>query len=221
MVEIIENLKDIFLFHGLDKKDAEDLTKNVEIEVCDYHRGDLIFTPQSYSPKIGFVFEGECEVRCKTTDGKTILNLIKVGESFGILAALGEKEFPTEIYAKRNSKIGFIRSKDLIRLIEESGTVAMNVIKFLAGRVSFLNRKLNTVTKNSVEKKLASYIYSRYRSENTLSIPFNLKKCSESISAGRASVYRSLENLKSKGYISAENKKINIINLQSLEDFLK
>ncbi len=115
----------------------------------------------------------------------------------------------------------FIDGSDLILLINRSGTVAMNVIGFLAERVAFLNRKINTVTKTGVEKKLASYLLSKAHTVDRNEFEFNFKKCAESISAGRASVYRALNSLKSRGYIEAENRIIKILDIKSMEDLLK
>ena len=218
---ILEFLKNIFLFSGVDDETIDNLSQSVDFEIIKYSRSQSIFTPESYSQKIGFVYEGECEVRCRSAGGKALLNLIKKGESFGILAALGKTEFPTEIYARKNSTVIFMNKDGLISLINSSPKIAMNVISFLADRVAFLNKKINIVTKSNVEKKLASYLISRYKNEGKSSLEFNMKRCSESISVGRCSVYRAIENLKNKGYIEAENKIISILNFKELEKFAK
>lgn len=214
-------LKKIFLFRGTSDEEIDRLCDQVNFNLKSYSRGDKIYTPESYTSEIGFVYLGECEVRCCKSEGKTILNTIKVGDSFGILAALGKKEFPTEIYAKRNSSVLFLSSEDLLHLINSSPKIALNVIDFLSDKVTFLNKKINTVTKGCVDKKLAAYLITSYYENEKAPFEVNLKKCSESINAGRASVYRSLESLKSKGYIQAENKIITILNLKQLEDFSK
>lgn len=219
--KIKDFVKNMFLFQNLSNEEFEKLTSVIDFEKIKYSRGETIYSPTAHIPKIGFVFDGECEIICHKSDGKTILNSAKAGDSFGILAALGEKDFKTEIYSKKNTTVLFMDSTELINLIYSSPTVAMNVIKFLSGKVAFLNRKLNTISKSSVEKKLASYLLSRYRAEEKLNLTFNIKKCSESISAGRASVYRALESLKSKGYIQAEDKTVTIIDYKKLEEYTK
>jgi len=85
----------------------------------------------------------------------------------------------------------------------------------------FLNEKIETVTKVSVEKKLGSYLISKAKELKKSAFSLNLKKCAESIGAGRASVYRALKTLKTKGYIEAENKFVSIISIVNLEEFLK
>jgi len=209
------------LFKGIQSEKINSLLNEINFELHKFTRGEIIFTPDSYSAKIGFIYDGECEICCLKPEGKTILNTIKPGDSFGILAALGQKEFPTEIYAKKNTSVLFLSSEDLITLIKSSSAVALNVIEFLAGRVNFLNKKINTVTKTTVEKKLAAYLITRCKNECSTTFHFNFKKCGESINAGRASVYRAIENLKTKGYISAEKKNITIRNISTLEEFVK
>lgn len=213
--------KELFILQGLSDEEINEATETVKYEVKDFLRGEVIYSPTSYEKRIGFILLGECEVRSHRGDGKVILNILGVGDSFGILAVFKDEPFPTEVYARKNTSVLFVDGSDLISMIEHSGKVSLNVIRFLAERVSFLNGRINTVTKIGVDKKLASYLLSKQKKLGENVIEFNFKKCAETIGAGRASVYRALDSLVSKGYIEAENKIIKILDIKSLEDFIK
>ena len=222
VMSIKNYLKNTFLFSGIEDGMYECLIEKLDMRKVKYSRTEIIYSPKSFSTEVGFILSGECEIRQHASDsGKVILNTLHCGDSFGILAAFGKEVFPTEVYAKKNSEILFITSDSLTSLIRASSDVALNVIHFLSERVVFLNKRIEAATLGSVDKKLASYLLNLSARENTSTVSLNFKRCSETISAGRASVYRSIESLKNKGYIEAENKFIKILDKEKLEDFIK
>ena len=222
VIEIKEFIKQTFLFNNIDDAELEKLTRTLDYRVTEYSRGDVIYSPDSFCREVGFVLNGECEVLQHTSEGgKVILNTLGAGDSFGILAVFGEGDFPTEVQAKKKCRVLFLTGDAICSLVERSGSVAMNVIRFLTRRVNFLNQRLEATTLGSVDKKLASYLISQSEAEGSSVITLNYKRCSEIICAGRASVYRAIENLKTKGYIMAENKIITILDKDKMEDFIK
>ena len=198
------------------------MTAKISPYITEYQRGELIFSPSDKGGRVGFVVEGECEVlRDRSGENKVILNILKENDSFGVLSIFGDALFPTYVYSRKKCRICYISEEDTRRLIELSPRVAVNVIEFLANRVGFLNSRIETVTMTTVESKLASYLINKSETMDCLSFPFNMKRCSESISAGRSSVYRAIETLKSQGCIEAENKLIKILDIKKLEEFTK
>ena len=199
------------------------MTRLLAYDVREYPRGEMIYSPDEYKCEVGFVLSGECEVTQHAhDDGKIILNTLRVGDSFGVLAVFNpEERFPTQVYARKNSKILFIARDELMRMIEASPKVAMNVIEFLARRVSFLNRRIGTVSRSTVDSKLASFLLGESRRLSSDEMTLNMKRCSETIGAGRTSVYRSLKKLENSGYIAADSKIITIIDKCKLEELTK
>ena len=213
----------LFLFSGIEKMTVLELIKETAYEVKKYQRTKKIYTPTDFESKVGFVISGKCEVRRPDSPGPhVVINTLTEGDAFGILAIFGDRErFPTEIYATKNSTVLFIKKEEIIRLIRQSPDIAMNVISFMSSRISFLNERIATFSGSTVETKLARHILSRYQKEGKAEIIFNCKHCSEAISAGRASVYRSLLMLENEGLIKYGNKKITIIDPHGLERISK
>lgn len=219
MINLNEFFSKVFLFAGLPEEKLSAALSECEPELRSYRRGDIIYSPESFEKEIGFVYSGECEVKRRKCDGsELVLNSLKSGESFGILAVLSnEDEFPTVISAKSTVEVFFIKKSKLMRLIRHYPTVAMNVINFLTKKISFLNKKVATFSSESVEEKLRSFLLAEYKKCGATEFALNCKKCSEIISAGRASVYRGLDALTQTGLIKYENKKIFILDLNGLE----
>ena len=207
-----------FLFSGLSIDEIERYFCNREIEFKDYSRKEVIYSPHEYERKLGFVLKGECIVERIKADGSSVpLNIIQSGDSFGAFAVLtSEDEFPTRITARRDSKIAFISQADVMNLIETHSVVAMNVIRFLAGKISFFNKKIATFSSDSVVDKLAMYLLIEYRKFGA-ELALNCKKTAESLNIGRASLYRAISVLEQDGIIKSENKKIYILDQNGLE----
>ena len=214
-----EYFSKVFLFSGRPPEKLETALSECEPEIRIYQKGNLIYTPENYEKEIGFVYIGECEIKRRKTDGtEVVLNTLKVGDSFGILAVLSdEEEFPTVICARSSAQILFIKKSKLLRAVRHYPTLAMNVINFLTKKISFLNKKIATFSSESVEEKLRLYLIQESQKVGATEFSLNCKKCSEAISSGRASVYRGIDALVKAGLIKYENKKIIILDHHGLE----
>lgn len=205
----------LFPFIGTGAESLDRIISSLRYTEEEFKRGELVFCGES-SPAVGFIVEGECEVRQTKHDGSPVsLNRLIKGQSFGILSVFGKTDFPTEIYAKRNSTVMFICAEGFISLIHAYPEVSYRVISFLAGKVSFLNRKIRTMSGTRVEDRLASFLLSEYERHGEV-IPFNCKKTAETINSGRSSVYRALDSLSSLGLISYDNKSVKILDYEGL-----
>ena len=219
----MEILLDTFIFSSILPKDALNILSEINYEVKTFSNGDSIYSPSHYEKKIGFVLAGECVINKLKSDGSLVpLNVIKPGDSFGILAVLSCKnEYPTQIVASRNSEILFISQNDFFAVIKKHSEVAMNVISFLSEKISFLNSKISTFTSDNVEQKLASYLFSLCSKIEKNEFEFNRKRTAEIINTGRASLYRALDSLSNQKLISYDNKKIYILDPEGLERISK
>lgn len=215
-------LKDSFLFRDFHDTEYDRASTYFSGEVKLFERGQEIYSPNSYERKIGFVVSGECEVcRVKHDGGRVTLNAITRGGSFGISAVFSEEDFPTVIYAKRRSSVVFLTQEELLHLIDDFPAVALNIIKFQNEKIAFLNKKIETFSAGSAEKKLACYFLSELKARGTDIFELNRKKTSEILGIGRASLYRALDALVTNGVITCDAKKIYINDRVGLERIAK
>ena len=216
-------LKDSFLFSRLSSESLEIILQKYKFKTLEYKRGEVILSDENNGENLYFVLDGECEILRRKADGQSIsLNVLKTGESFGILAVFGTLEqFPTEVVARKYARVIQIEKKQVMRLVRRYPRISMNVINFLAQRVAFLNEKIATFSSDSITEKLARFILNEMKTEGNSDFIFNLKKCSEIIHAGRASVYRAIDSLSTLGIIKYENKKITVLDINGLERIKK
>ena len=204
-------LLETFLFSGFSADEIDALACKIEAETLTFERGQQLDLPFSEIKKIAFVLFGECEVM----SNKLVINTLKKGDSFGILSVFSNEAYPTHILAKNRCGILFLTKETLISLIECSPKAAMNVITFLAGRVTFLNHKVATLGSASVEEKCASYLKEQYNSFGDR-FAFPISSVARKIGAGRASLYRALDALEAKGILRHEDGTIQILQPENL-----
>jgi len=216
---LIDFLSEVFLFRSLSRETLNEIISEISPQIKEFSHKEAIYSPNDYEKKVGFIANGECVVEQLKNDGKTVpLNLLRVSDSFGIMAVLSdEPEFPTRVSAVKDTTVVFITKEKLLSVLERYPAVSVNLIYFLTEKISFLNKKISTFTSDTVEDKLSKFVLEEYRRLNSSEIPFNCQRAAKSISAGRASLYRAISSLCDSGVIRFENKKIYILDPKGLE----
>ena len=211
-----------FIFKGLTREVISELLEHIAVEETSYQKGDVIYSPDMFERKIGFVSSGECLVARQAGGTLVPLNTLQPHDSFGIVSVFSDRdEFPTLVKAKTSCTVIFFSSDAIHTLISKNPQVSLNVIEFMTHKINFLNDKIAAFSGGSVEEKLAGYILSLHKKHGKDEFDFNKKKSSEAINCGRASLYRAIDTLEATGYISFENKKIHINDLEGLERIIK
>ena len=206
-------LSKTFLFAGLSFEDIDRLPKKISSEALIFSKGERADLNFLESKKIAFVFSGECVVM----KDELVLNTLKKGDSFGILSVFSDEPYPTSVIAKKETKILFLNHDDLNMLITQLPAVSMNVIRFLAGRVTFLNQKVATLGGTTVEDKCIAFLREEYR-KNGAFIPFPISGVARKIRAGRASLYRALASLEKKDVLIYHDNAVEILHPDYIEN---
>lgn len=216
--EHLSFISSVFLFEGVDPDTVNEIVNTFDFTVKEFSKGDVIFSPESFQKKIGFVVRGECRVeKAREDECAVYLNTLLPPSSFGIMAALSSSsEYPTRIVASKSASVMFIGGDDLIAMIKKYPEISLNVIKFLTSRITFLNKKVATFSEKSTVQKLASYLLSRFR-EIGSTVKISRTTLASELGVGRASIYRDLDLLSEKGLIEINQKEIIIKCPEGLE----
>jgi CRP-like cAMP-binding protein len=204
-------LSKTFLMAGIEEKELSSLTCELKTQTIVCAKGDRIDLALAEEKRMGFVLSGQCEVTCD----KLVLNTLNKGDSFGILSIFSDEPYPTSIIAKKACRILLIEKDSLLSLIQESSKIAMNIILFLAGRVRFLSKKATVLGGSSAEEKCAAYLKEEYLKIGS-DFPFSATAVARKINVGRASLYRALTCLESKGVIQHKDNSIIILHPELL-----
>ena len=209
-------LQNFFPFQHISEHAIEQLSQKIQLDVRTFKKNECILSCEVHEKKIGFLLDGECAVYKTREKEDILLQNLKKNDSFGILTLFCDDEYPTLILAKKTTNVLFISKDDFLCLINANPQIAINVITFLSEKVSFLNKKIATLSGATVEEKVENYLLIQCKN-NGESFPFNAAAVAGQINIGRASLYRTLRKLEENGIIELSTKKIIIKNLLYFE----
>ena len=213
------DLKKIFLFEGVPDAQVKALLGRDDVQQGEFAKGESIYDPLHYQRCMGIVLHGSLEVYNTVGQRRVLLNVLAAGQTFGVATIFYDAGFyVSHIVAKTRCEVLFIPQEALKALFAQSSQAVQNYIAFLSGRIYFLNRKIDSFTKEGAEQRLAMYLADQAQSspEGFVELPFGMNKLAELLSIGRASLYRAEQALVEKGLIERKGRSIQILDLENL-----
>lgn len=211
---------DTFLFSGLTGEEKSALIPRLSYEIKAFRSGEVLTAAGKNSGRLGVLLCGKCSIfRCQKNGRRILLNELSAGGAFGLIGVVSEAPtFPTEVRAKRDTKVAFIDKADFSVLLSDT-KVAMNLLRFSVEKAALLNEKIAELTSNDVTQKLARYLLTVAKKSDNLPIPFSPVTAARTLSCGRASLYRAMETLKGENIVSYTDNTVSILDLNKLEGF--
>lgn len=146
-----------------------------------------------------------------------ILRAISPGTAFGVSILFSDEEPVSVIRAKGKAEALFLSPEAVWKLIELSTDFRMNYIRFLSGRIRFLNRRIACYTAGSAERRLALYLADLpEESPGRAYIDLPLSDLCEQLDIGRASLYRAFTKLTEAGLIERTDRHVRIFDRKAL-----
>ena len=197
------------IFKGVDFLQAAAIFERGGCVAIDFEDGDCILSPGENSHKAGIFLFGEA-VATTTDDSKNaLLRFFKTGDFFGIANLFTNEAYVSSIKAKKKCRVYFFTEQAIRDLLETDKTFLYNYLRFLSGRICYLNRKIRYLTAGSAERRLALYLSSF--GKETIELDASLSSLSELLDIGRASLYRAFDTLIADGYIQKNGRTIHLL----------
>jgi CRP-like cAMP-binding protein len=182
------------------------------LEVTRFEADRSIYTEESFRRSICFVLSGTAYAR----NGDVPLNSFGAGDCFGAAALFTDDErYVTDVYAKTACEVVFITDTQLTGLFYSYPKTAVNYISFLSDRIRFLNRKISAFTVPSVEMGIVQWIKLNCV-DGVCKVNGGYSALARQLNIGRASLYRTLEKLESRGATERNGRSIAVINNELL-----
>ena len=173
-------------------------------------KGTVVFDVFDYRNSLGFLLAGRIEVT-KPSSSRYSMNTLEKGSLFGSADLYDEDaEVVTVLTAASSCRIVFFPLGLLETLMREDSTVAFNYIRFLTGRVRFLNEKIYGLVSESARASLSHYIVQRVeRCGERLCVKpeGSISALAERLNIGRASLYARLTHLSGTGSLKEAEKR--------------
>jgi len=192
------------LFDAIPTKTLTALSKKCHIKNA--RKNTIVIMENDTSQSMFFILSGSVRAFQENEYGKEItLNELKEGQLFGELAWLCERPRCASIITNQDSKFLVINNSDLNNFFLEQPELMKNILLKLANQVASLSRHIETITLNSIQKKVmwAISTYGEKNNDNRLICKATHKDLANLIGSSRESVSRAIQELKSNGDIDA------------------
>ncbi len=204
-------LRESFLFRGFAEEEITTLVCLPGVEYVRYPAGVVLLPSNVTSPCLGILLRGGAVVEKHSGEGLLRMSELQPGALFGVAAlfACGEtREFPTRIIAQKNTAALLIPEDTLRTLMQANFRLTENYLRYLTGRIYFLNARIEELISPTVEQRVLLYL-----TQNAAggSITHGLTALAQALCISRASLYRALEKLERDGSIRRQGRSIEIV----------
>ena len=126
------------------------------------------------------------------------------------------RSFATEIRAVTPVTVWFVEGETVREYVRKYPDFAEAYIIFLSERIRFLNARIVDFTAQCADAKLAGYLLRRISEGSAFISRVNMSAVARSLDIGRASLYRSLDNLEEKGLIRKAENTVEVVDPEGL-----
>ena len=195
-------LSQFALFAGLTADELAGIAAACE-PAATYAKGEVIYRSEAFRHAIGLIVAGSVTVQRQAL----MMNRLHAGDMFGAAAVFDESDtYVTKITAEEPTQVIFLSQETLSALLLRYPKMAENYIRFLSGRIRFLNRKLAVLTTGSAENRLYQYLLAHTDESGNVTLPRSMVELAHTLNIGRSSLYRSLDALLEAGVLEREGR---------------
>ena len=210
--KIADMLSNHSIFSSLSKDKICTICDDPRCSIVSSVQGKNIINSSSQSSALGLILEGTVLVYRKGNGTPVLLQSLSEGKLFGASTLFSDStDYLTELKAGSNCSVFFIPSEIVTELIMSEPSFAIDYVTFLSGKIRFLNERLNELSAPSTLQKLASFLL---RGDERITV--SKVQLASVLGIGRASLYRALDELVERAYISTDEKAVTIIDRNGL-----
>ena len=186
------------------------LDEALALGVKAFPRGETICGPDTAERALGIVLEGRAEAVSSARE-QTVLAAFGPGGTFGAAALFGGDGYVSRVRAVTACTVLLLPEALLADWFARCPRMAVNYIAFLSGRVRFLNGKIAIFTQDSAQHRLYRWLRANCDEAGRLPEKLSMTKLAGTLSMGRTSLYRAMEELERAGLIVRDEKRIEVI----------
>lgn len=209
-------------FYGLTIQQIEEILSKTHHNTEKYHKEDIVHLAGETVEMLKIVVKGCVRGEIVDPSGKIFRmedicapRAIAPGFVFGSYNC-----FPVNVVANEDSEILCIPKESLKRLMRQNEVICSNMLNLLSDKTQYLALKIKSIFLQNIEGKIASFLLDIAHQKESLE--FELEKSqswlAERFNVARPSIARVFAEMKNKGYIIIEDRKVKIINQKGLRD---
>ena len=197
-------LEGCFLFRGFSHAEIEALLCTPGLICRRYAQGEVMLSPKSHAPVLMLLLKGAAVVEKRAGEGLLRMNELSPGALFGLASLFDVSHiFPTSVIAHKNAEVLTIPESALRDMMEQDFRLTENYIRYLTGRVHFLNERIEGLLYPSAEERVLLYLTQHAEGGRVTQGLTSLAQC---LGMSRASLYRALDKLEREGKLIREKR---------------
>ncbi|QOR35229.1 Crp/Fnr family transcriptional regulator [Clostridium sp. 'deep sea'] len=225
MNNLYHKLQKCCLFNNKTCLEIEKLLSKINYRTSCYNKNDVIFSACQKATTLGIIISGSVDVTKNYPSGKKALLISRkktydlIGED-SIFSTL--EDYPETFTANCSCEILLIAYNELLILLNNDKQLNLNLLTAISNYIIVLKKCTGILSLNSIQEKIAGYLYHEYLRTNSLviTLPFSKKDWAEHLNISRTSLSRELRALESLEIISFDSRVIKIINYKKLKQLL-
>jgi CRP-like cAMP-binding protein len=217
-IEYINNLKRSKIFQNITDKDIRKLLPCLKASVKKFKKNQIIFHQGDFIEKVGIILYGELKIeKIDFWGNSSILKILTNYEMFGEIYAFEKQPLEVSIISNTDSEILFINFNKIISPCESACTfhtqLIINLLKIFANKTAAMNKKIEILSKRSIEDKLLTYLksISLKTKNNEFSIPYNRQELADFLGVNRSALSKELIRLEKDGIIKYHKNNFKLI----------
>ncbi len=204
--EILRILSQHFLFSSCPPSLLESAAAGCCVK--DFTPGQVL-SQYDEPPSLCILLTGAAAVYTPGEENDFLLRELHAGDTFGVANLFAAAPTVTRVVAVRPTCALCMKEDTVRHLLENDSALSMRYIGFLSDRIRFLNRRIACLGAGSAANRLAAWLDAAAPEGITsFTLPLPLNRLADTLSLGRASLYRAFHELSSSGYLVRDGRSI-------------
>ncbi len=223
--ESLDKLQKYILFSGLSEQEVFMFLQFARPHILSLKEGETAKIPQSYAHMIYLALTGDVYIYTIDYDGnRSMIKYLNEGDTSGTLYSMIDyygTEF--EVFSKQDSEVLFIDPQFFYITDDRMATIQhkilVNLMATQRGIFMDISEHIACLSQRSIRDKLISFFRNCYIKGRSLKIdvPFSREELANYLAVDRASLSRSLSELKAEGIIDYNRNHFVILDRQKLQ----
>jgi CRP/FNR family cyclic AMP-dependent transcriptional regulator len=212
-------LSNIEIFQDLSHDELQEMDRQITMSTCE--PGRIFYMPEETGEVLFLLKKGRVQLyRISPNGKKLVVATLGPGTMFGEMSLVGQGMHNTFAEAVDACLLCVMSRSDVERLMREKPEVAFRFVEALGVRMTSLESRLEDIAFKSIPARLASLLLRLAVDEGNGNVVtgYTHQDLGEVLGTYRETVTQTLNDFKSEGLVRISRKKIELLDLDGLED---
>ncbi len=221
---VVDALTNLHLFQEIDKTELSNILEFFNADIKTYEKNAVVSHMWEPINRAGVILKGSVILKfLSSSGGEHRINKVMPNRIFGLSFACNPPSGDSvEVVAAEDSDILFLELSNLFTKptsSNEIGQVGINLLKELAGKNVFLNKKVEILSHHKIRDRVVVYLKSISKGKNSFRIPLNREEMASFLGVERSALSRELSKMQSEELISYSGNDFSLVDLDYFEEF--